>query len=113
MDLRDQLLESSDRKQAGAGKFSIASIAVHGVIVGAIIFVGATATHRVDAEDKPIRAFVTTAAAPPPPPPPPPPAAGSSAPQTATPKPVVVHETPKFVQPTEVPKDVPQVVPTT
>src|SRR5579884_3819254 len=100
MDLRDQLLESSDRKQAGAGKFSIASIAVHGAIISAIIFIGASATHKIDAETKPIRAFVTTAAAPPPPPPPPPPApaASSSAPHLATPKPVVVHETPKFVQ---------------
>jgi len=113
MDLRDQLLESSDRKQEGAGKFSIVSIAAHGLIVAAILFVGASATHRIDAETKPIPAFIATAAAPPPPPPPPPAPAGSSAAHIATPKPVVVHETPKFVQPAEVPQEVPQVVPTT
>src|SRR5438270_794113 len=67
MDLRDQLLESSDRKEKGAGKFSIASVVLHGGIVGFIIFMSATATHKVDAESKPIRAFLTSSAEPPPP----------------------------------------------
>ena len=103
MDLRDQLLESSDRKQEGVGKYSIASIVVHGGIVAAILFLSATATHKVDAE-QPIHAFFAQKAAPPPPPPPPPPA-GSSAPSphVVTPKPVVVHQQ-SFVQPTQTPK---------
>ena len=110
MDLRDQLLESSDRKAKGAGKFSIASIALHGGIVAFILFMSATATHRVDAENKPIRAFLAASAAPPPPPPPPPPPA-SSAPSVphVTPKPVVVQ--PSFVQPTQIPKELPKVEP--
>src|ERR1700719_5056617 len=99
MDLRDQLLESSDRKEKGAGKFSIASIVVHGGIIGFILIMSATATHKVDAESKPIRAFLASSAAPPPPPPPPPPPA-SSAPSTphVTPKLVVVQQRPSFVQ---------------
>jgi len=110
MDLRDQLLESSDRKEKGAGKFSIASIVLHGGIVAFIVFMSATASHRVDAENKPIRAFLATSAAPPPPPPPPPPPASSapSAPRV-TPKPVIVQRS--FVQPTEIPKELPKVEP--
>ena len=113
MDLRDQLLESSDRKQEGVGKYSIASIALHGGIIAAILFLSTTATHKVDAE-QPIHAFFAQKAAPPPPPPPPPPA-GSSAPtpaHVATPKPVVVHQQ-AFVQPTQTPQQVPKVEPVT
>ena len=64
MDLRDQLLESSDRKQKGAGKFSIASLALHGIFISFIVFMSATAAHQVHAE-KPIRVYLTSAAAPP------------------------------------------------
>jgi len=111
MDLQDLLLESSDRKQRGSGKFSIASVAVHGGIIAAILFMSATATHKVDAESKPIRAFISTAAAPPPPPPPPPAApAASSTPHVATPKPVVVQQH-AFVQPEQTPIEIPKVEP--
>jgi protein TonB len=110
MDLQDNLIESSDRKSkrtwAPAG-----SLAAHVLLIGGIVFIGMNATHKVQAEDKPIRAFVVQGAAPPPPPPPPPPPAASSAPK-ATPhivpvqqKPIVV---PTFHQPTEVPKEVPK-----
>jgi len=109
MDLRDQLLESSDRKQKGAGKFSIASIALHGMFIGGIVFMTASATHQVAAE-KPIRVYLTNAAAPPPPPPPPPPASSAaSTPHMATPKPVVIQHS--FVQPTQIPKELPKVDP--
>ena len=103
MDLQDQLLESSDRKQKGVGKYSIASI----------LFLSTTATHKVDAE-QPIHAFFATKAAPPPPPPPPPPPASSAPtpPHISTPKPVVVHQQ-SFVQPTETPKIIPKVEPVT
>src|SRR6267378_1153770 len=73
MDLQEQLIESSNRHKKGAGKFSIASLAVHGVIIAFVLFMSATASHRVDAEDKPMRVFMSSHAAPPPPPPPPPP----------------------------------------
>jgi periplasmic protein TonB len=108
MDLRDQLLESSDRKQKGAAKFSIASVALHGLFIAGIVFMSATAVHKVNAE-KPIRVFLTNAAAPPPPPPPPPPPASSapSTPHLATPKPVITQ--PSFVQPTQIPKELPKV----
>ncbi len=110
MDLRDQLLESSDRKQKSAGKFSIASLALHGGLIAGILFMSATATHKVTAENKVIRAFVATSAAPPPPPPPPPPApAASPTPHMSTPRPVITQ--PAFVQPTEVPKELPKVEP--
>ena len=69
MDLQKQLIESDLKRQKGGWKASFASLALHGVLVGSIIFVGATATQDVDAEDKPITAFVTQGAAPPPPPP--------------------------------------------
>src|SRR5712691_8440122 len=106
MDLQENLLESSNRKKKGAGKFSIASLALHALIVAFILFMSAaTATHRVDAERK-IQAFVTNA----PPPPPPPPPAGSSAPHPATPKPTIKPvEVPHFVQPTQIPKELPKV----
>ncbi|MDQ6802143.1 MAG: hypothetical protein M3041_15065, partial [Acidobacteriota bacterium] len=62
MDLQSQLIESSKRGRKGKGKFSIASLAVHGVIVAGILFLSANASHKVDAETKPIRAFLTSAA---------------------------------------------------
>jgi protein TonB len=113
MDLQDQLFGSSKRRRKGAGKFSVASLAVHGVIIAFVLFMSATAAHKVDAETKPIRAFRASGAPPPPPPPPPPPAASSAPHSTPQPtiKPVV---TPTFVQPTEIPKELPKVeAPTT
>src|SRR6266852_6218678 len=66
MDLQDQLIESSkERRGKGAGKFSIASIALHGFMIAGILFMSATATHKVAAE-KPIRAFLASNAATPP-----------------------------------------------
>jgi protein TonB len=116
MDLQEQLIESSNRHQKGAGKFSIASIGLHIAIVAFILFMSATATHKIDAETKPIHAFLASSAAPPPPPPPPPPPAASSAAQS-TPKPTIKPvEVPKqtFVQPTQIPQELPKVeAPTT
>src|SRR5207247_6621447 len=103
MDLQEQLIESSNRHKKGAGKFSIASLAVHGVIIAFVLFMSATASHRVDAEDKPMRAFLASHAAPPPPPPPPPPPAASRAPRSQ-PHPVMKPvEVPTFHQPTAIP----------
>lgn len=111
MDLQSNLIESMKQKQKGGWKASVASVVVHGGLIAGIIVLSASASHKVNAEDKPIRAFITHEAAPPPPPPPPPPAASSSAPKATTVKPV---EVPKqtFVQPRDIPKDVPKVDPT-
>ncbi len=77
---------------------------------------GARAVHKIDAEEKPIHAYLAQGAAPPPPPPPPPAPASSSAPR-ATPHPTIKPvQVPQhaFVQPTQTPKEVPKVeVPTT
>ena len=115
MDLEKELLESQKKsKSQGGWKAPVASIGAHGLLIGLILFISASATNKVDAEDKPIRAYITQGAAPPPPPPPPPPpaAASSSAPKS-TPKPHFVKpvEIPKttFVQPRVIPQEVPKV----
>ncbi|HXH41384.1 MAG TPA: TonB family protein [Thermoanaerobaculia bacterium] len=66
-------------------------------------------TQRVAAEDKPVLTYLSSKAAPPPPPPPPPPPAASHA--ASTPKIVKPVQVPQqtFVQPREIPKEVPKV----
>ncbi|MBV8545351.1 MAG: hypothetical protein JO088_11465, partial [Acidobacteria bacterium] len=109
MDLQNELLESGKQHQKGGWKATMASLGVHGAIIALIVFISTQATQKVAAEDKPIRAFLSSKAAPPPPPPPPPPPAASHA--SSTPKVVkpvqVTHQT--FVQPREIPKEVPKV----
>jgi protein TonB len=116
MDLQNELLESGKQHQKGGWKATLASLGVHGAIIGLILFISTQATQKVAAEDKPIHAYLSSKAAPPPPPPPPPPPAASHA--SSTPKVVkpvqVTHQT--FVQPREIPKEVPKVnipIPTT
>ena len=116
MDLQSNLIESKKQGRKGGWKASVTSLILHGILVTAIIFAGLHATHRVDAEEKPIRAFLTQGAAPPPPPPPPPPpAASSSVPMRATPH-IQKIEQPKpiphdaFIPPRVIPKDVPKVI---
>jgi protein TonB len=112
MDLSSNLIESQKQKHKGGWKASLAALGVHGAIIGLVVFMTATASHKVTAEEKPIRAFmVNSAGAPPPPPPPPPPPAPAAAshPQPVqVVKPVLVPKT-TFVQPTEIPKEVPKV----
>src|SRR5712691_11137530 len=115
MDLQSNLIESNKQRQKGGWQASMTSLILHGLFIGSIIFVGMHASHRLDAEDKPIRAFVTQGAAPPPPPPPPPPApASSSTPSTPHVQPVqkpIPHDA--LIPPREIPKEVPKVeVPT-
>ena len=108
MDLESNLIESIKRKQSGGWKASVAAVGVHGLIIGFILFMTAATTHKINAEDKPIQAFVVSSAAPPPPPPPPPPAGASHpAPQQIV-KPVEIPRS-TFVQPHEIPKQVPEV----
>src|SRR5437660_1193232 len=109
MDLQSELLESGKRHQKGGWKAILASLGMHGGLIALILFISAQATQKVAAEDKPMRAYLSSHAAPPPPPPPPPPPAASHA--SATPKIVkpvqVTHQT--FVQPREIPKEIPKV----
>lgn len=98
----DVLIESAGKdKTKGRGLTAIISVAVHLLIIGAIIAAGYYVKKNPDVIQRPIRAFL----APAPPPPPPPPPGGSTG--AATPTPVVPkhHE---FRQPTEVPKEVPE-----
>ncbi|MEA2237373.1 MAG: hypothetical protein QOC81_2097 [Thermoanaerobaculia bacterium] len=108
MDLQNELFASRKQKKGG-WKSTVASLGVHGGIIALLIFISTHATQKVAAEDKPIHAYLSSAAPPPPPPPPPPPAASHAA---STPKQVVKpvqipHQT--FVQPHEIPKEVPKV----
>src|SRR5437763_364452 len=73
MDLQSQLIECCKKKEKGGWKCSLASLGVHLGIVAFIVFMGMQATHKVDAGEKSIHAFLASAPAPPPPPPPPPP----------------------------------------
>ena len=111
MDLQDNLIECSNRKRRGGWKATLAALGVHGVIIGFVLLMTAATTHKITAEDKPIKAFVVSAAAPPPPPPPPPPAPAPAASHPAPQHVIKPVEIPKqtFVQPREVPHDVPKV----
>ena len=109
MDLQSELLESGNRHQKGHWKATLSSLAAHGALIGLIIFISAQATQKVAAEGKPMHAFLSSKAAPPPPPPPPPPPAASHAESTPkTVKPVQIPQT-TFVQPREIPKEIPKV----
>jgi protein TonB len=111
MDLQTNLIESGNKKKRRSWKQLLFSIGFHGGLLAAIIFISATATHKVAAEDKSTPVFLSQGAAPPPPPPPPPPPAG--APQRATPKTTPIQQPkivqPSFVQPREIPKETPKV----
>src|SRR6266852_6004178 len=113
MDLQTNLIESGNKKKKRRWKQLLFSVVFHGGLLAAIIFITAATTHKVTAEDKATPVFLSQGAAPPPPPPPPPPPAASSAPQRATPKvtpiqPKIVQ--PSFVQPREIPKELPKIV---
>ncbi|HSY50830.1 MAG TPA: TonB family protein [Thermoanaerobaculia bacterium] len=107
MDLRNELIESGSRQKGRGGKATLASLAIHGAMIGLIVVLSMQATQKVAAEHKPELAYLSTKAAPPPPPPPPPAASHAA----STPKIVKPVEVPQqtFVQPTEIPKEVPQV----
>jgi periplasmic protein TonB len=108
----DDLLESSTRRtRKGGRKLTLpVSIAVHAVILFAVIVVPYL---RYNEMPEPALGtvhafFVEPVAAPPPPPPPPaPPKAAVAAPKISKPKPVVI-EPPKFTAPVEVPKELPR-----
>ena len=109
MDLQSQLIECCKQKGNSRWKCSLASLGIHLGIVAFIIFMGASAAHQSDADQKPMHAFLASGPAPPPPPPPPPPAASSAPKSTPTPiiKPTPVQSS--FVQPHVIPKELPKV----
>ena len=115
MDLQKHLIESQKAPQKrGSWKASATSIALHGLLIGSVLFAGAQAKHSVAAE-KAMPAFITQGAAPPPPPPPPPPKKASggmqSTPKVQQPRPVVVQQRNPLTPPVEVPKELPKVEP--
>jgi protein TonB len=108
MDLLNELLESGKKRRKGGLKATLASLVLHGGLIAFVLLMSAQAAQKVAAEDKPIHAFLSSKAAPPPPPPPPPPAASHAASTPKIVKPVQV--TPQtFVQPREIPKEIPKV----
>lgn len=108
MNLQNELLESGNHRTKRSWKATLASLVFHGALIGVIIVISTQATQRVTAEDKPMHAFLLSKAAPPPPPPPPPPAASHAASTPKIVKPVQVPQ-PTFVQPREIPQEVPKV----
>jgi protein TonB len=113
MDLGSSFVEwTNRRKRRKLSKATVASFALHGALITFILFMTAHAAQRVHAEQKPMRAFLLGGAAPPPPPPPPPPPASSASQPMQTPKVEVkpLQVQPHFVQPLEIPKEIPKVV---
>lgn len=115
MDFRKNLIESTNQKGRRGWRAVTGSFALHAMLIAGVVFASNQPTHKVDAEEKPIAAFLTQGAAPPPPPPPPPAPAGGAVetPKAETPRPKVqpVQQS-SFTPPREIPKDVPKVDPT-
>lgn len=100
----DVLIESAGRdKIRGRGVTAIIAVAIHLIVIGAVVAAGYWVKHNPQVIPTPIRAFMVSA---PPPPPPPPPGGSGTAPRAhvETPKP---H--PAFHQPTQISKEVPEV----
>src|SRR3954453_15381264 len=102
MDLQDNLIESKSNKRKGGWTAYLGSAVVHGLIIAFVLFMSASSTKVVDAQQQPIRAYLAQGAAPPPPPPPPPPPAPAKSASAGSPKP----STPKQVTQIQLPKPV-------
>src|SRR5438874_13443908 len=103
----DVLIESAGKdKKKGGWVTAMISAILHIVIIGAVVAAGYYVKKNPEVIQKPIQAFMVSA--PPPPPPPPPPPAASNASSTPKVQPVEPQPQPKFRQPTEVPREVPQ-----
>ena len=108
----DVLIESAGKdKKKGGWKTVLISGFLHMVIIGAVVAAGYYVKQNPEVITKPIQAFVVSA---PPPPPPPPPPAATSTPSTPHVEHHVTPQTqPTFHQPTQTPREVPDVdVPT-
>src|SRR5438067_6449687 len=108
MDLHSNLFHSRKEKSK-RGIASAGSLIAHAILLVTFITLSATTVSNISAE-KPMRAFIAHGAAPPPPPPPPPPPLAAS---RATPQPVHIETpkiiTPTFVQPRQIPTEIPKV----
>src|SRR5258708_7908836 len=104
MDLRNELFASRKKGRGRKWRASLFSLFAHGGIIALIVFISMHAPQKAAAEQKPLRAYLSSAAPPPPPPPPPPPAAS----HPANPTPVKPMQVPQraFVQPLEIPKEI-------
>src|SRR5687768_15558866 len=106
----DVLIESAGKdKQKGGWITALISLVLHVGVIGAIIAAGIYVKENPEIIEKPISAFIVTSAPPPPPPPPPPPASSAGATRPRVETPVEQVKQPEFRQPTEVPRDLPQV----
>ena len=106
----DVLIESAGKDKAKGGWITaLISTVIHIGVVGGLIAAGYYVKENPEVIEKPMSAFIVQSA-PPPPPPPPPPASSNTAqsrPKVETPREETPRET--FRQPTETPRDVPQV----
>src|SRR5687768_17652253 len=106
----DVLIESAGKgKRKGGWVTAVLSTVIHLIFIGAVVAAGYYVKENPEVIEKPMSAFIVQSA-PPPPPPPPPPASSNTAqsrPKVETPR----EETPReqFRQPTETPRNVPQV----
>ena len=106
----DVLIESAGKdKKKGGWITALISAVLHLGIVGAIVAAGMYVKENPEVIEKPMSAFIVTSAPPPPPPPPPPASSAGSRPKVT--KVETPQERPRqeFRQPTETPRDVPEV----
>jgi protein TonB len=103
----DLVCSAPPRRRTGGRVTAVVSLAIHAIILSAVVIIPLLTEDFLPESDRAVRAFfVTPADAPPPPPPPPPPAAGARA-VTRTPvAPRPLDEAPRFVAPIEIPDEV-------
>lgn len=108
---RQSLIESTrHRGPNGSLGPALLSIAVHGIVIGAIAVIGFM-THEAVQADEPITAYLVNSPPPPPPPPPPPASSGPTTPRVVEePDPIQIPED-NFVVPDQIPEEVPEVEP--
>jgi protein TonB len=82
------------------------SIAVHAIVLLAVVVVPLLTSEELPEPTSAVRAFFVEPAAPPPPPPPPPPPAPKAATAPQTPPKPTTNEPPKFTAPVEVPAEI-------
>jgi protein TonB len=82
------------------------SIAVHAIVLLAVVVVPLLTSEELPEPTSAVRAFFVEPAAPPPPPPPPPPPAPKSAVAPKTPPKAMTDAPPKFTAPVEVPAEI-------
>src|SRR5258706_410502 len=107
MAIQRRLMESCNKRAKRRGKRGLPPPGTQGATLAFTTSRGVRAPPRAEAEDKPIHAFLAAGAPPPPPPPPPPPAPSSAPKSTPVLQPVKVE--PSFVQPHEIPTELPKV----